>query len=359
MRLNRLAAAAAGAALAGLLGAAPAAADPAGPTAIAGSGDYTTQDVLNAIAGVISAGSTSVGSWNGDLPGTITPKNTASCTNIARPRGSNEGLVALRRSLDGTGCLDFARSSDGPVDPDPAGRLQWVPFGLDGVTMAAGPLTGTDATAIGGAFDLAELRAMYRDGAAMAGTDGVTYDPWPGDGLTGTPIHLLVPAGESFFAQAMGISPSIPPPWVSTTFTPTGGMSANPVVGDNGKAVQLDHNAIMPFSTAQWIAQASGHNDRRHGARLQTVNGIAPITAGRLNGSFPGDLLREVFNVIPFAATTVTGTPLYNVFVATNTLNPFRLCGRSSLITEYGFNLLTDAPKGHTCGAVAPDLRGN
>src|SRR5882757_4531898 len=91
-----------------------AAADPAAiPTNLAGAGSDTTQDALDAIAtniGVGTGGIQEVGSWDAVKPASspiivhddITPKSTASCTNITRPNGSGEGVGALRRSLSGT-----------------------------------------------------------------------------------------------------------------------------------------------------------------------------------------------------------------------------------------------------------------
>ncbi|MFY1634951.1 hypothetical protein ACN27F_17040 [Solwaraspora sp. WMMB335] len=358
----------------------PAAADPAAATTVAGAGSDTTQDVLDALAK--SIGEPLMGSWNA-IGGAalITPKNTTGCTNVSRPNGSSAGVAALRRSLSGTGsypttsatyagtnpvplgalCFDFARSSSGPGgNASPTGLLQYVPFGLDGVTVAVGPSSGADATAIRGSFTLTQLRTMYSQGLPQVGSDGATYDPNPADGTTGTAVHLKIPqAGSgtrSFFSSVMGISSSNPPTWVSDMFTPTAGGTAQSVQEHDGTAVRLDHNALMPYSTAVWIAQATGHNDRRDGAVLQTINGVAPISGGKLNTAFPGDLLREVYNVIPFAATT-PGSNLYDIFVSTSQFSPVRLCNKTALITEYGFGLLDGVNTPHTCGEIDSALR--
>lgn len=372
----------------------PAAADPPNPpNTLAGAGSDTIQDVLNALALSIGPkGHELVGSWDAFQPGSspivthdaITPKNTVACTGVSRPNGSGEGVAALRLSLAGTSgfpsaslatypgsklptpgsrCFDFARSSSGPgTNASATGYLQYVPFALDGVTLAVGPASGTNATNIHGSFTLAQLQAMYKNGTPEVASDGVTYDPYAGDGVTGTPIDLLIPqpgsGTRSFFAGVVGINATTLPDWVSDHYTPTAGGASQAVEEHDGTAVQQDRNAIMPFSTAQWIAQASGHNDRRHGAVLETVDGVQPVdNSGKLNESFPGALLREVYNVIPFSATTATGTDLYNVFVSPSTLNPQRLCNLKSLITEYGFGLLDSAPKGHTCGQIDPAFR--
>ncbi|NMO51197.1 hypothetical protein HH310_08350 [Actinoplanes sp. TBRC 11911] len=392
MKLKGFLVAAAGSAViaSAVLGATgPAFADPAAPTTIAGAGSDTTQDVMDAMAKALAPAT--IGSWNAITGGTtvhdpITPKSTTACTGVSRPNGSGEGVTALRRSLSNTAgypasttatyaagagatvpalgslCFDFARSSSGPgANASSSGLLQYVPFGLDGVTTATGPATGSNATLIKGAFTLAQLKGMYANGTAAKATDGVTYDPNPADGNQGTTIHLLIPqAGSgtrSFFSTALGFNGTTPPAWVSDTYTPTAGGATASVQEHDGTAVSLDHSAIMPFSTAQWIAQATGHGDRRHGAILQKIDGVAPTAAGVLNQSFPSDLLREVYNVIPFSATTATGTPLYNTFVNQTPSNPLRMCARTAVIQTYGFGLLNNAPKGHTCGQIAPELR--
>ncbi len=376
----------------------PAAADPnpvspTTPIEVDGGGSDTTQDVLNAIAN-----DTGFSSWNALPPhSSISTKATLACTDITRPNGSGEGVTALRRSLSntpipgsspaanypnttasysaGTGnappglgslCLDFARSSSGPgSNASSSGLLQYVPFALDGVTVAVGPASGADATNIRGTFDLAELQSMYSTGNPAVGSDGVTYDPNPdpvtGGGLTGTPIHLLVPQSgsgtRSFFAGAMGFSATALPTYVTDTFTPSAGGAAQSVQEHDGSAVQLDHNALMPYSTAQWLAQQSHPAlDRRHGAVLQNIGTLSPVDATglRLNKAFHPSLVREVFNVIPFAAVSDTNSNLYKIFVSTN--NPvLSLCG-SNRITEFGFGRL-DSTTPHTCGQIDPALQ--
>jgi len=376
----------------------PAAADPAAVSTIAGAGSDTIQDVMNQLA--TDDGGNLVGSWDAFKPGTtppvvhddITPKSTTACTNVTRPNGSGEGVGALRRSLSGStkvgstasvatglaphaiplgaACFDFARSSSGPgANASTSGLLQYVPFALDGVTVAVGPASGTDATNIKGSFTEAQLKTLYSVGTPQVGSDGVTYDPNSADGTTGTAIHLLLPQAGSgtrtFFAGVMGINATTPPAWVKDTFVPTAGGAAQSVEEHDGTAVQLDHNALAPFSSAQWISQARGHNDRRHGAVLETINSTNPCLpttsacsdTSTLNESFPSDFLREVYNVIPVSATTSGGSDanLFNVFVSTSSLK--RICSHSTDITNYGFGLLTSAPKGHTCGQVSSDLK--
>jgi len=358
-------------------------ADPASfPTVLAGAGSDTTQDVLDAIATNIGpvGGTQEVGAWDAFKPGTnvvtrddITPKAAVKCTNVTRPYNLYS-TDALRRSLSGTaavggltstaggmsphpvplgsGCFDFAQSSIFPgVKANSVGLLQYVPFGKDALTMAVGPGTGTNMTAIVDSFTLTQLWTLYSSGQPVT-VNGRTYDP---KGETGIPIRLLVPSLNSgdrtFFASVVGINPFTIPAWVHDTYVPAGGGPPQPVWDNNGTAVELDHHAIMPFSVAQWISQANGHNDRRHGAVLQTIDGVAPISSGKINTSFSRDLMHEVYNVIPFSATTATTSDLFKVFVATS--GPFRLCGQTATITNYGFAPLT----AHTCGQIDPALR--
>jgi len=361
----------------------PTGADPSRvPTDIAGSGSDTTQDVVGAIAenlGPAAPANLKVGSWDATPVHTdITPK-ASGCTNITRPNGSGEGVGALRRSLSGTAavgntasvaagltphpitpgalCFDFARSSSGPgANASSSGLLQYIPFAKDAVTVSVGATTtGTDSTVIKGSFTTAQLQALYASGTPQTGSDGVTYDPNPADGTTGTAIHLLIPQAGSgtrtFFAGVVGINATTPPAWVHDTFTPTGGGTSQSVEEHDGTAVSLDHNALAPFSIAQWISQANGHNDRRNGAVVQSIDGQAAVVSGKINPAFPAAFTREVFNVIPFSATTATTSDLFKVFVATS--GPFRLCGQTATITNYGFAPLT----AHTCGQIDPALR--
>ncbi|BCB75817.1 hypothetical protein GCM10022251_25900 [Phytohabitans flavus] len=367
-----------------LVGAAgPATADPSGPTTpidLDGSGADTTQDVMNGLANMIG-----FSSWNSIPPySLITPKPT--CPNIARPNTDFDGLAALRRSLSvsstafynagvnnpplGSRCFEYARTSVRPTSAQQsnAGLLQYVPFGLDAVGIAKG---GTSL--VGGVFTLSQLQEMYRFGTPVTATDAVTYDPvdvsnpldLPAPGSTA--VHLLLPrAGSgtaSFFAAAMGID--FPVPWVKDWYTPAGGGAAQQVAENDGSAVVADSRALMPYSIAQWLAQqarAGTSIDRRNGARLIGVAPspprfgpvISPFTPNglQLNPNWHSILLREVFNVIPFAATTAgpgTGylNDLWEIFVDTSN-TPISLCRRTSVLQSWGFAQL---PAGR-CGNV-------
>ncbi|MFD0745455.1 hypothetical protein ACFQ1L_29310 [Phytohabitans flavus] len=382
----------------------PAAADPSGPSSpinIDGSGGPTTQDVMNALASQIG-----FSSWDATAPSSlITPKiaiaspATVPCGTIARPRTDFDGVVALRRSLSGlpttlppplpanyrnttatynngianppfnSRCFEYSRSASGPgLNASPTGLLQYVPFGIDGLTVAVGPASGANATLITGTFTLPQLQTMYSTGAPVVASNGVSYDPvdahnpadLPAPGSTA--IHLLLPppgsATRTRFANVLGFNPFVLPPWVKDTYG--AGLS---VPENDGSAVAADRNAIMPYSIAQWLAQqgrAGTPIDRRNGARLQSIGGISPLAPNgvHLNPNWHSILVREVFNVIPFAATTAgpgTGylNDLWEIFVDTSN-TPFSLCRRTSMITSWGFGLL---PTGRCGKATDPALR--
>ncbi|MFD0742115.1 hypothetical protein ACFQ1L_09665 [Phytohabitans flavus] len=215
---------------------------------------------------------------------------------------------------------------------------------------------------------------MYSAGTPVTATNGITYDPvdvanpadLPAPGATA--VHLLVPQSGSgtrtFFAGAMGFSATALPPHVKDTYGP--GLLS--VQEHDGSAVAADNAAIMPYSIAQFLAQqarAGTPIDRRNGAVLFGVAAtpapgqpvgptISPFTPNglQLNPNWHSILVREVFHVIPFAATTAgAGTgylnDLWEIFADTSN-TPFSLCRRTSTITSWGFGLL---PAGR-CGNV-------
>jgi len=376
MKLKSFAAAAvACAGLVALAGtfAAPALADPpTHPNTVSLSGSDTTQDVIGAWAASLGGSPLTVGSWDATPVHTdISPKSSTACTNITRPNGSGEGLNALRRSFSstsqasglsphpvalGAGCFDGSRSSSGPaanvVDPT-AGLLIYVPFALDAVADATGPATassGQVATKITHAdsFTLANLQTLYRDCSPVT-AGGVTYTP---DGTvsnsTNEPIHLYVPQSGSgtrnFWASTLGFNATTLPTCVHDTSEVTGAA----VEEHDGTVLAGDADGLAPFSIAQWISQFNGHNDRRHGAVIHSLNGISPFdpnfTQPVENKLYP--ITREVYNVIPYAAATSSTNILHNLFVTTSS----SLCSASTTIQNYGFLTLDGTGGHHNCG---------
>jgi PBP superfamily domain len=352
----------------------PAAADPT--TTYVAVGSDTTQDVMDGFGSAVGRGI--LGSWDAVNPATaaaheaIAPK--AGCI-MTRPNGSGEGVNALRKSLNAAsgatqladppepGCVDVARSSGGPA-ADPNGSLIYVPFALDAVATATGPATATAgavATHITQAdgFTLTQLKDIYTNCNPQT-VNGVTYDPG-----TGGNIHLYIPqAGSgtrSFWATTMGFNNTSPPACLHdhSVLDPTELIEEH-----NGLIYSQDPDAFGPFSIAQWISQRNGHNDRRHDAALHNLNAISPFNGtpatGTLNTGYP--ITRNVFNVMLYTAVTNgsggvgTDAALSNLFVSRSGFTS-NLCGRSTLITSFGFATLAGAPLGFTCGQISQTLR--
>ena len=393
----------------GIAAAGPAAADPA--TNYVAVGSDTIQDVMNGFSAGVSGGI--IGSWDAVNPVTataheiITPakalaggaQNNCSFT---RPNGSTEGFNALDISAGGTatglasppqaGCVDIARSSGGPgsvatTGPgslNPAGQLVYVPFGVDAVTGATGPTTAGQSTttkclaATAGCtnglitftvpvtvitqadlFTKADLTALYAGNTATEG--GVTY--WPKDSTVvtqppgSTVIDLYAPQPGSgtlkFWAAQLGFSATAPPVWVHQTIQagPANGVA---VEEHDGSAYASDPNGYGPFSIAQFVAQSNGHNDRRHTAIIHSINGVAPTVAGpALNPNFP--ILREVYNVVNFAAVTGGDPVLTGLLGGTGS----RLCTSTFTIKSFGFGTLPNANLPDACGATPNANRVN
>jgi ABC-type phosphate transport system substrate-binding protein len=396
LRVPVVALAVAGLAAAAVVVAAPASADPV--TTYATVGSDTIQDVMNQFAADQFPGL--IGSWDAVNPGSkiaheiISPKPGCSMT---RPNGSGEGLNALRKSINpsttapqlasppSAGCIDFSRSSSGPgSNASVTGALQYVPFALDAVATATGPataVTGSNpavATAITQAdkFTLGTLTTpgdlvhLYRDCAPIT-EGGVTYDPNIPAATGDQQIHLYVPQAGSgtrnFWATTLGFSNVTLPSCVHDTIvgSPAPGT---PVEEHDGTVFAQDADALGPFSIAQFIAQSNGINDRRHNVALHSLTAAAsggtaqaPVSSGALNTAYP--IIREVYVVVLRAKVVNTGTPsnpspgfdqrLANELVGAGG----QLCSDSLTIIQFGFATLDSSPLGHTCGAIADNLR--
>jgi hypothetical protein len=396
----------------GIAAAGPAAADPAVTYVAVGSD--TIQDVMNGFAAGVGEGI--VGSYNAVNPVTaaaheiITPAKAlanagfSNCS-FTRPNGSTEGFNAVDISMGGTapalasppgaGCVDIGRSSGAPNSACPpsgvgpgclntAGALVYVPFGVDAVTGATGPTTAGQTTTVNclstttgctngtisftvpvtvitqaDLFTKTDLTNLY---AGMTATEGgVTYWPLGSTVVTQPPgstvIDLYAPQSGSgtlkFWAAQLGFSATSPPAWVHQT------VQAGPAVGEpveehDGSVYASDPNGYGPFSIAQWVAQSNGHDERRHTAILHSINGVAPTVAGpALNPAFP--ILREVYNVVSFAAVTGGDPNLSSLLNGTGS----RLCTSTFTIKSFGFGTLPNSALPDTCGSTASTLRVN
>jgi hypothetical protein len=381
----------------------PALADPTQTLVAVGSD--TIQDVYNQFG--LDLGGNELGSYNATNPVTgaqneiITPADGTAGVNcsFARPDGSGPGLGALENALGqpttggtaplpATGCVDIARSSAGPASSGIGSgnytgpnAIQFVPFALDAVTGAIGPATGgttftadsgdsngdtlsttTVATQLPAAvedFTQADLTTLYKScGTVTEG--GVTF--WPQGSSTPEPtgaqtIDLYIPqlgsGTEKFWAtETGGWTPTTPSSCAHDTIINGALAPANDgnitfsVEEHDGTDVATDPLGYTPFSIAQWISQGNGHNDRRHGAVLQQINGVAPTTtAGKLNTSFP--FTRDVYSVVSLARLQNTSDPLHALLDGTSSF----VCKDGGEIASYGF-----AQLGAACGEIIASL---
>ncbi|MEU8567717.1 substrate-binding domain-containing protein [Streptomyces pathocidini] len=288
----------------------PAAADPAAGDyrVLAGVGSDTTQDVGNGLGTAIDSGSL-IASYNATGTATIKTRATG-CDSVNRPNGSSAGIDALRNAVDNTtGCLDFARSSRGPVDTSTT-DLTWVPFAKDAVTYATRSDSGlpTDLT-------LGDLADIY------------TCELTEIDGIAVTPLLPQAGSGTRTF-------------WLNTIGVTEAQIAAG---GANGKCVDdtvQEHNGealnsegdIAPYSIAQYIAQGNslpGVANRRGAAQLRSINGVAPLSGAVLNPDFP--VQRDVYHVVPTAK--LTDATVSAAFVGSSS----KVCAQTSVINTYGF----------------------
>jgi hypothetical protein len=132
-------------------------------------------------------------------------------------------------------------------------------------------------------------------------------------------------------------------------------------------AVQNDPGAISPFSIPNWVAMSKGLpgvTDRRFTAVLGVLNGV-PATrsiAGTLTlnpdfltNAYTSYVTRTVYNVVPYRLVTDPSTLEYNMFKGRTSL----VCSQSSVISNYGYGLLTATSGVNSCGdtsqrALAP-----
>lgn len=132
---------------------------------------------------------------------------------------------------------------------------------------------------------------------------------------------------------------------VSDTYTD--GSGAHSVQEHDGAVTAALTNAIVPFSIAQHLAQGNSATlatnygitvtDRRSGAVLGSVNGVAPTVLGKLNTAFP--ISRAVYTVVQYTELS-TNTALAAAFQGStaSAYNATRPGSPSNLVvTDFGF----------------------
>ncbi|GAA2525088.1 hypothetical protein [Rarobacter incanus] len=350
----------------------PAHADPAAGAfgQLVGLGSDTTQDVMNGLSGAI--GQNLIGSY--DATGSSTTVVTRSGGSaIPRANGSGAGVKLLLTAIGQTGSqtistssdsksvttadvsgkVDFARSSSGAgANADDAGVLTYIPFGLDAVTVATSPtsviptdLTSKEIVSIyKGEID----RVEYKGDESKLLAKGAAVD----EGFTAVTITPLIPqAGSgtrSYWLGQLGISEAE--------------LTKYPIKDKDlaGKAVQehkgaalvagdaeLQKATLVPFSVAQWIAQANAKvTDHRDGAVLHSVDGKDPLASSAapysLNEGYKG-YVRLVYNVVPTVLADDPTSQIAKTFVGTDSL----VCKQKDVIKAYGFGLIEN-----DCGAT-------
>lgn len=291
-------------------GSTAAVADPTGaPTyrALAGVGSDTTEEVIQGLSDVVLDGSgvKRIASYNATGSATITTKDPAvnpNCT-ISRPNGSTAGRNALVASLQaGDGCLDFARSSSARGTFTSTPSVTYVPFAVEGLSFAV-----TQTSSVPRKLTKAQLVGIYK----CEITGGGTFKP------------VLPQAGSGTRSS-----------WLSYIYgTSSPNLALYPCLVDNGAQEHdgrvLDDTSLVPFSSAQWIAQSAGTiQDKRGRSTLGQIDGTTAITS---NTSFAN--VRSLFNVIPTA--NIGTAPWSTVFVGSTS----QVCTATSTILQYGLAL--------------------
>jgi hypothetical protein len=311
-------------------------ADPTRPYAAVGSD--TIQDVWNGLSNDFGSVVPDVASWNAfpNPPATdLTTGNVYIQTKtngnwFIRPSGSGEGVKALSAAWDTTGHpskaypftgttsavlnhedVDFARSSGGPT----AGTgLKYLPFARDAVSIAFKP---SGALAAGLNLTTGQLTELY-SGVDNAADPVVTFSGQPATAATqvfinGVQVHPKIPQSGSgtrkFFLGAIGVSNTV---GAEAPYIADPGLPAAGGIPENDGSQLTNPGDLVPFSAAQWIAQANGKApvDTTTGLAISSVNGSAAVT-GAAPSETPGPLFGGKngvgdFNTVP--STTVLGT---------------------------------------------------
>lgn len=359
---------------------------------LVGLGSDTTQDIVNGLA--LAIGDDLLASYNS--VGSTTVVTRPGGPNVPRASGSGGGRDELRVAIGQSstinittpggsiaatksnvvGQIDFARSSSGPSSGDlsSTGVLAYVPFARDAVAVAVSetsplavvPWIKGDATTAGSTTPSlynvyrGDVRYAYISGSAGSYTYvGVGNSSTAPDGATAYAIQALLPQSgsgtRSYFIGQVGLTEanitSINTATPNTIKSVYGG-SNTPVQEHDGSALVGDDTAIVPFSIGQWVAQANGVegvSDRRHGAVLAAVGGVAPTTEAegvfQTNPAYSA-MVRDVYNIVPSRELDDPTSATYAMFRGTTSL----ICQQSATITEYGFQLMPGTTAASTCG---------
>jgi hypothetical protein len=248
-----------------------------------------------------------------DATGTATIQThptPAACTTLPRPNGSGSGITALHNDdLNGTHCIQFARSSSDDSATRSGQNLTYIPFAQDGLTFATASVTGIPKN-----LTLAQLTSIYSKNGPSCGTLQPLL-PQAGSGSRGAWLKFL-----------------------GLTETTLGNCVKDNIAGvpieEHDGRVLTNPNQLVPYSVAQYITQTTQPSvtDRHGTSVLRAVNGLSPY-----DPAFP--LTRKVFNVIRSGDVGVA--PFSTTFVTTPTRTA-DICAHSEVIRGYGFTPISD-----------------
>lgn len=328
-------------------------------TTLATVGSDTSQDVMEGLSNVVkgAANQPLISNYKATPVGrTVTTRSGDGDCAFTVARNSGEGRDALSAALraatfagggaatpvtspDMTGCVDIARSSSGsnPTTSPGVGKMTYIPFATDSLTYAV-----RNNSSLPHKLNLNSLKAIY----SANGT--------PGTAACNNSAPLLPSFGSgtrSFFATLLGLTDAALGTGVSNSW---GTCVAD--VNAAGTAIQ-EHdgrfltasNQIIPFSTAQFIAQQGATiQDARGSATLGsidfsasgTANAISPVA---LQTTF-GTGTRPLYNVVSTDAYTSGSASFNQTLVDALVGSTSKVCQATSTIQQYG--LATNA----TCG---------
>ncbi len=346
-----------------------------------------------------SDGNTAIGRPNGSGDGV--ESLSVSIGQTATHTGTRFGGVGNTWASDGgvndvIGDIQFARSSSGTTFITD-GAVAYVPFAKDalGYAISANSVmpaltvgSSSDAASVGGVtpsslwaiYNCAATRIITKTGA----TTKLVNDSYTlAAGESSTRIRAYLPQSSSgtakFWQGATGAKFANPTPanlyncverrkfvagdagdvsGGNNTFTSGADYTGIEVQEHSGLAIQNDPGAIAPFSIPNWVAMSKslpGVTDRRYTAVLGVLNGVAAtrnvggtlsLNPDFLTNAFTSYVTRTVYNVVPYRLVTDPSTLEYRMFKGRTSL----VCSQGSVITNYGYGLLTATSGANSCG---------
>jgi hypothetical protein len=377
---------------------------------LAGVGSDTIQDIDNGLSAALGHTGAATTNWkmaSYDATGSAWVSTSYLGDPFYRPNGSGDGAnvlltaIGYQGSATGTtysgikaswttarvaGQVQFSRSSSAPSgDNLPTGVIAYVPFAKDLVGYAVDASTSLPSLTVGTSSDIADagthiapstLWSIYTCAAAKVVVGGAnagklvdgTYSAGAGETLVA--IHAYVPqssSGTAKFWQGGSASSKFGASLgtcVKRKGIATGGHTDVDVQEHDGTVLEGDAGAIMPFSVPQWVAQGNSAailtdtgvtvTDRRHGAVLGTINGLAATTGSTgtyaMNANLISDtganpstgnnkpswLSRTMYHLVPAAKMDNHASAEYLMFG-----NGGLICLATSTITKFGFATLS------------------